>query len=158
MKSIKFSKMDGGTLTVGIVVSRWNADVTNGLLRGCKKALQESGVLKKNIKLLKVPGAFELPFAARHLIENSEVDVVITLGCLIKGETFHFEYVADAVAHGIMELNVDEDVPVIFGVLACLNEKQALDRSRGENNHGYWWGLSAVEMGRLKKMRNKTVK
>jgi 6,7-dimethyl-8-ribityllumazine synthase len=113
-----------------------------------------SAVKAKNITCIEVPGAYELPFAARHLIKSKKkFDAIVVLGCLIKGETMHFEYIADAVAHGLMELNVDEDIPVVFGVLTCLNEKQAHDRAFGKNNHGISWGHTAVEMGLLKKKK-----
>ncbi len=143
--------LDGSKLRVGIVISRWNFDITEGLLIGALQALTECKVKEKNISVLDVTGSYELPFAARKMMQRKPgYDVVLTLGCLIKGQTMHFEYIADAVAHGIMELNVDEKTPVIFGVLTCLNQKQAKVRSQGKNNHGYGWGMTAVEMALLK--------
>ena len=150
-KDVTFGKLNGSKLKIGIVASRWNSKVVDSLLDGCLRALKECKVQKKNITILRVPGSYELPFAARHLIEKKKVDAVVALGCLIKGETMHFEYLSQAVVAGIMELNVDEDVPVVFGVLTCLTEKQARARSVGKNNHGYGWGLTAVEMGLLRK-------
>ncbi len=152
-KGINFEKLNGSSLKIGIVCTRWNPEITGGLLEGALEALRESGVKKNNITLIDVAGSYELPFACRHLMASKKFDAILALGCLIKGKTVHFEYVADAVAHGIMELNVDEDVPVVFGVLTCLNEKQAKERSRGKNNHGYMWGQTAVEMGLLKKSK-----
>lgn len=148
-KEVTFGKLNGSKLKIGIVASRWNAKVVDALLNGCMSALTECKVKKQNITLLRVPGSYELPFAARHLIEKKKVDAVVCLGCLIKGETMHFEFLAQAVTAGIMELNVDEDAPVVFGVLTCLTEKQARARSTGKNNHGYGWGMTAVEMGLL---------
>lgn len=149
MKSGNFLKLDGSKLRVGIVMSRWNLEITESLLRGCKQGLRTCGVKSKNIFLQEVPGSFELLFGARTLIRSGKVDVVVVLGCLILGETAHFEVIAQAVANGVAELNVDEDVPVVFGVLTCLDEMQARVRSRGKNNHGVSWGMTAVEMGLL---------
>ncbi len=144
-------KKDGSSLKVGIVRARWHDRYTNSLVRGCKKSLRACGVKHKQITVLDVPGAYEVVYGARHLMETTDVDVIICIGVLIKGDTMHFEYIADAVAHGIMELNVDEKVPVIFGVLTCLTDEQAKIRSIGKHNHGLGWGLTAVEMGLLHK-------
>lgn len=151
MKDISFSPQDGSSLRIGIVVANWNNDITNKLLRGCKQALKKNKVKATHITVVHVPGAFELPFAARTLIETESFDAIVVLGCLIKGETLHFEVIAQAVANGVMELNVDEEVPVIFGVLTCLTEQQAKKRSQGKENHGILWGQSAVHMALLKK-------
>lgn len=150
-KEVTFGKLNGSKLKIGIVASRWNSKIVDALLDGCVHALENCVVKKKNITVLRVPGSYELPFAARYLMMKKKVDVVVALGCLIKGETMHFEYIAQAVSTGLMELNVDEDVPVIFGVLTCLTEKQARTRSIGKNNHGYGWGMTAVEMGLLRR-------
>jgi len=153
-KGVQFEKKDGSKLKIGVVWTLWNPKIVGPLLSGCRKALFDAGVKAQNVTEISVPGAFELPFAAKKLIASKKkFDAVVVLGCLIKGETMHFEYIADSVAHGLMELNVDESVPVVFGVLTCLNEKQAVERSTGKNNHGYSWGLTAVEMGLLKKSR-----
>lgn len=146
-KEIEFKKLKGGKLKIGIVVARWNSEITDALLDQCLEALVDSKVKRKNILVREVPGAFELPFAAQHLIKKEKVDAVICIGVLIKGGTMHFEYIADAVANGIMRVQLNTGVPVIFGVLTCLTEKQALARSVGSKSHGYNWGLSAVEMG-----------
>ena len=147
-----FTPINGSKLKIGIVVAKWNNEVTTGLLVGALQALTECKVLEKNITVVDVAGSYELPYAARILMKSKKrkFDAVITLGCLIKGETMHFEYIASSVAQGLMELNVDEDIPVVFGVLTCLNEKQAKVRSRGKSNHGYGWGYTAVEMALLK--------
>jgi len=147
-----YRQLDGSKLKIGIVVSRWNGEITQSLLIGALQALTECKVKEKNITVLDVTGSYELPFAAKTMMQSkTKFDVILTLGCLLKGETMHFEYIADAVAHGIMELNVDEKIPVVFGVLTCLKQKQAEVRSRGKNNHGYGWGMTAVEMALLKK-------
>lgn len=155
-KSIIFQKKDGAQLKIGIAVSRWNSEITSSLLEKCQQALLESGVKAKNIFVVEVPGAYELPFAADHLIKTKKPDAVVCFGCLIKGETMHFEYIAEAVTQGIMNLNLTTGVPVIFGVLTCLNEEQAKARSgNNKNNHGYAWGQTAVEMALLKKKKRK---
>lgn len=155
-KGVMFEKKDGSQLKIGIAVSRWNSEITFSLLGKCQEALSESGVKEKNIFVVEVPGAYELPFAVDHLIKTEKPDAIICFGCLIKGESMHFEYIAEAVTQGIMNLNLSRGVPVIFGVLTCMNEEQARARSgNNKNNHGYAWGQTAVEMGLLKKKRNK---
>lgn len=148
MKGISFPAVNGSNVSIGIVRARWNDHITSALYDGARKALHESGVHEDNIVVAEVPGAFELPHAARELAKKHTVDAIIAIGCLVKGETMHFEYIADAVSNGLMRLNTDGDVPVIFGVLTCLTEAQALARSTGKNNHGYGWGLSAVAMAK----------
>ena len=152
MKGIIFPELDGSKLKIGIAVARWNKHITDELLSGCKAALKEVGVLEDNIIVKYIPGSYELPFAAQHMIKHGDVDAVVCLGTLIKGETLHFEYICEATVQGIMDVNLAHDVPVIFGILMCLTEDQALARAIGDNNHGYGWGKSAVEMALLKKM------
>ena len=147
MKGVTFSNnLDGSKLKIGVVVSRWNQEITAALLVKCKKGLQAAKVKEKNIFVLEVPGSFELPFGASVLIEKKKVKAVICLGALIKGETPHDEYLARATSYGIMKVQLETGVPVIFGVLTCLNEKQALARSVGSESYASAWGLSAVEM------------
>ncbi len=148
---IEFPKLNGKNIKVGIALARWNTEITNSLMEGCLTALKEAGVPSKNFYVVPVPGSFELPLAAQHLFKKEKVDVVIALGCLIKGETMHFEYIADAMTNGLMRVSLDTGKPVVFGVLTCLTEKQAIARSTGKNNHGYGWGLTAVEMALLTK-------
>ena len=107
----------------------------------------EAGVKQSNIFVTYVPGSFELPITARFLAMSKRVDVIVCLGCLIKGETMHFEYIAGATADGLMKVSLDTLVPQIFGVLTVLNKEQAIARSVGEKNEGLSWGKSAVEMG-----------
>ena len=150
MKGVTFDKKNGVGLKIGIVVARWNSEYTYSLRDACTQALLDSGVADADVKIVEVPGSYEVAFAAKHLVQKG-VDAVIAIGCLIKGETMHFEYICEAVTQGIMHLNTHTDVPVIFGVLACMNEEQARARSIGEHNHGYGWGQTAVEMALLKK-------
>lgn len=151
-KTITFQPMDGSELKIGIVKAQWNTDITDALAAGCREALSACQVKSENIIMLEVPGSFEVPFGAMHLIETMQVDAVVCLGVLVKGETMHFEYIAEAVAHGIQSVGLDTGVPVIFGVLTCLTQEQAVARSKGENNHGYGWGMSAVSMAKLGKI------
>jgi 6,7-dimethyl-8-ribityllumazine synthase len=133
-----------------IVVSRFNEEITSGLLSGARTALVEAGVRDDDVTLVHVPGAFEIPVTALHLAETGRFDAVICLGCLIKGDTMHFEYIAEAVSHGIMSVSVMTGVPVAFGVLTTLTESQAAVRSEpGEGNKGREAALAAIEMAAL---------
>lgn len=133
-----------------IVVSRFNDAITEGLLRGAQGALAEAGVPASAVTIVRVPGAFEIPLTARRLAAAGGVDAIVCLGCLIKGETMHFEYIASAVAHGLMSVGVETGVPVSFGVLTTLTEEQAAARSAdGPDNKGREAALAAVEMAAL---------
>jgi len=142
---------DGSSLKIGIVVSQWNADITSALLNGAKDTLKQAGVLEDNIEILYVPGSFELPWGARQLMKPGKRDAVICLGCLIQGETKHDEYIASAVASGIMQLGLMSGVPVIFGVLTTNTEEQAKDRAGGKHgNKGSEAAAAALQMATLK--------
>jgi len=133
-----------------IVVSSFNQDITEGLLQGARTALQETGVDSADVTVVRVPGAFEIPLAARRLARSGSYDAIVCLGCVIKGETMHFEYIASAVSHGIMAVGVETGVPVTFGVLTALTEEQAAARaSAGVDNKGREAALAAVEMATL---------
>jgi len=130
-----------------LVVSTFNKDITDGLLRGARSALTDAGASSADITVVRVPGAFEIPFTARRLARTGRYDAIVCLGCVIKGETMHFEYIASAVSHGIMAVSADTGVPVTFGVLTTLTEEQAVARSvDGPDNKGREAALSAVEM------------
>jgi 6,7-dimethyl-8-ribityllumazine synthase len=105
----------------------------------------------KNIQRTWAPGSFELPFAAKMLADYGTYDAIICIGCLVKGETMHFEYIAEAVSNGVMKVQLDSGVPCLFGVLTVMNLQQAIVRSTGEANEGISWGNSVVEMGLLRK-------
>lgn len=196
---------DGSNLRILIVHTRWNTAIVQGLVEGAKKTMIEQHSVKpENIVIESVPGAYELPFAAKKLLEVSQIraaegandlmgnvnlldglnltspvssttatagtppvsagapkgskqafDAVICIGVLIKGSTMHFEYICEAVTQGITRVGLDSGVPVIFGVLTCLNEEQALSRAGMDkagkgHNHGIDWGSGAVEMALLK--------
>ncbi|CAN6626412.1 6,7-dimethyl-8-ribityllumazine synthase [Trichomonascus vanleenenianus] len=142
---------DGSNLKIGIVHARWNAEVISALVDGAIARLKDMGVKEENIVVMSVPGSFELPFGTKTLFyqEGKKLDALISIGTLIKGETMHFEYIADAVSHGLMRLQEEIHVPVIFGLLTCLTEEQAQARSgltKDGHNHGADWGSAAVEM------------
>lgn len=152
-EGISFADMtlDGSDVRVGIIKAAWNYDIIDGLYKGVNESLTECGVKPGNVFTTTVPGAFELPVTAKLLADSERVDAIICLGCLIKGDTMHFEYIAQAASSGIMQVSVDTMVPCLFGVLTVLNKEQAIIRSEGETNEGRAWGKSAVEMG-LKRM------
>ncbi|MHC5310825.1 6,7-dimethyl-8-ribityllumazine synthase [Myroides sp. LJL116] len=133
---------------VGIVVSEWNDNVTNGLYQGAKDALLDCGALEQNIIRWDVPGSFELVYGARKMIETYEdLDAVIVIGCVIKGETMHFDFVCTGVTHGIKDLNLMADIPVIFCVLTDNNMQQSIDRSGGAfGNKGTEAAVAALKM------------
>ncbi len=133
-----------------LVVSRFNEEITEGLLRGALAALAESGVRDQDVTVARVPGAFELPLAAGRLAASGGFDAVICLGCVIKGDTMHFEYIAGAASQGIMDAGVRTGVPVGFGLLTTLTEAQAAERAAdGPGNKGREAALAAVEMASL---------
>lgn len=133
-----------------IVVSRFNQEITDGLLAGAREALREADVSPDDVTIVRVPGAFELPIAAQRLAESGRFQGVICLGCLIKGDTMHFEYIAEAATRGIMDVALASGVPVTFGVLTTLTDAQAEERARpGSGNKGREAALAAVEMATL---------
>lgn len=136
---------------IGIAVSEWNTEVTDNLKNGAIKTLKKYGFKTEDIICKQVPGSFELPLAAKYLIEYSDVDAIICLGCVIQGETRHFDFVCQGVTQGIMDLNVYSDVPVAFGVLTTNNQQQAKDRSGGKlGNKGDEAAIAALKMLALK--------
>jgi len=133
-----------------IVVSGFNGEVTSGLLKGARQALAEASVRDEDVTVLRVPGAFEIPVTAMRAAESGRFDAVICIGCLIKGETLHFEYIASAACHGIVEAAAATGVPMALGVLTTLTEEQALERAAdNEVNKGREAALAAVEMATL---------
>lgn len=141
-----FQQINGSSLKIGVVMSRWNAGITDSLKEACLSALRDGGVPAEQVVLQDVPGAFELPVMVRQLIYAHDLDAVVTIGCLIKGETMHFEYIAEAVSYGLMDISLETGVPVVFGVLTCLTEEQAIARSHGDGNLGGSWAKTAIEM------------
>jgi 6,7-dimethyl-8-ribityllumazine synthase len=134
---------------VAIVVSRFNDFVTDLLLKGAQEALRETGIADDDVPLLRVPGAFEIPIAAQRLAESSRVDAVVCLGCLIRGATPHFEYIASACAHGITAAAAATGVPMTFGVLTTNSIEEAYERAvPGDGNKGREAALAAVALVR----------
>jgi 6,7-dimethyl-8-ribityllumazine synthase len=143
-------ELDGAGLRIGIVVSRFNEPVTSRLLAGARSALERHGVRDADVDVAWVPGAFELPVAARTLADSRRYDAVVCLGAVIRGETPHFEYVAGAAARGIQDAARDSGLPVIFGVITPNTLEQAMERAGGTvGNKGYDAVLSAIEMANL---------
>ncbi|MFC6096646.1 6,7-dimethyl-8-ribityllumazine synthase [Flavobacterium qiangtangense] len=135
----------------GIVVSEWNDKITEGLFSGAEKALLDCDAVPNNIVRWNVPGSFELIYGAKRMIETQKVDVVIVIGCVIQGETKHFDFVCEGVTQGIKDLNVQTDVPVIFCVLTDNNEQQSIDRSGGiHGNKGTEAAIAALKMAYLR--------
>ncbi len=131
----------------GIVVSEWNENITNGLLEGALTALKENKVKEENILVQYVPGAFELPLGAQHLLEFTDVDGVICLGSVIQGETKHFDFVCQGTTQGIMEVGLKYNKTVIFGLLTDNTMQQAIDRSGGKHgNKGVDCALACIKM------------
>jgi len=139
--------LDGSDLRIALVVSRFNEEVTKRLLRGALTALEEHGVNEPDV--LWVPGSLELPVTALALAERGNHDAIVCLGCVIRGETYHFEVVADQAAAGIMQVQLDTGVPVAFGVLTTEDKEQALARSGLKNNKGADAAEVAIEMANL---------
>ena len=141
---------DAVKMRIGIVVSDWNGDVTRALFDGTIKTLRKHGVKIKNILVRHVPGTFELTFGARLMAEHDEPDAVICIGCVIKGETPHFTYICQGVTQGITQLNLDYEIPFIFGVLTTDTRQQALDRAGGKyGNKGDEAAVTAIKMAAL---------
>lgn len=140
--------------TIGIVVAEWNTEVTGALLNGSVEFLKKFGVKEKKIKINKVPGSFELPLAAQWLADDKKVDAVIVLGCVIQGETRHFDFICDACANGVMQVGLTSKKPIVFGVLTTDNQKQALERAGGKHgNKGIEAAETALKMLLLKASR-----
>lgn len=137
----------GEGMIVGIIVADWNPEITHTLLDGACQSLKEHGVLEEDIIIKNVPGTFELTFAAKTLCETQSVDAIICIGCVIQGETKHFDYICQSVTHGITELNLRYDVPFIFGVLTTDNFDQAKERAGGKHgNKGTEAAITALKM------------
>ena len=145
----KDSLPDSSNMKIGIVVSKWNNKITDGLYNGAFTTLIESGVSENNIEKIEVPGSFELIFGAK-VLSRKDVDAIICLGSVIQGETKHFDYVCQAVSNGIKDLNISLNIPVIFGVLTDNTMEQAVNRSGGKHgNKGVEAAVTAINMVHL---------
>lgn len=147
---------DGSGMRFGIVVADWNSEVTHSLLKGAEQTLLRHGVSDEDIIVRHVPGTFELTLGAQWMAEYEDLDGVICLGCVIQGETPHFTYICEGVTQGITQLNLEYNIPFIFGVLTTLNHQQALDRSGGKHgNKGDEAAVTAIKMAALQRLMEK---
>jgi len=139
----------------GIVVAEWNAAITNALYQGAYESLIEHGALAENIVSYQVPGSFELTSGADLLLKNGKLDAIICLGCVIQGETRHFDFICNAVANGLTNVAVKYSKPVIFGVLTTDTQQQAVDRAGGKHgNKGVEGAVTAIKMAYLAETLN----
>lgn len=154
MTNVLQGSLEGGDHRFAVITSRWNDQVTGLLEEGALAAFRAHGVPDEALTLIRVPGAFELPAAAARVLEAGEVDGVVALGCVIRGETPHFDYVAGEAARGLAYLGIEADVPVVFGVLTTETLEQALERAgarSGDPRAGKGWEAAevALEMASL---------
>ena len=150
LSNFDISKLPSGdSFTIGLVVSEWNKKITESLFNGAFTTLTDFGVKANNIKRIDVPGSFELVFGSKKMIQ-AKVDVVIAIGCVIKGETEHFDYICQSVSKGIIDLNINFDTPVVFCVLTDNNIQQSVDRSGGKHgNKGVEAAITALKLANL---------
>jgi 6,7-dimethyl-8-ribityllumazine synthase len=146
METLK-GKISGKDIKVAIVLSLFNEFIGQKLLEGALKSLKENGVNEKNIDIVKVPGAFEIPLATEILASLKKYDTILCLGAVIRGETPHFDYVAEAASTGILQVSLKYSLPIAFGVLTTNNIEQAVERAGGKHgNKGYDIAITALEM------------
>jgi 6,7-dimethyl-8-ribityllumazine synthase len=142
---------DASSMRFAIVVAEWNVEITGALLEGCLNTLRKHGAKDENIKIAWVPGSFELSYGARLFAEQNKFEAVICLGCVIQGETRHFDFICQGVTAGITDLNIQYQTPVIFGVLTTDNLQQAKDRAGGKHgNKGDEAAVTAIKMADLR--------
>jgi 6,7-dimethyl-8-ribityllumazine synthase len=141
---------DASGMRFGLLVSRFNSFITERLLAGALDALEKGGASASQTDLVRVPGSFEIPLAAKKMAQTRRYDAIIAIGCVLRGETSHYDYVASEVARGVQLAQMDTGVPIIFCVLTCDTLEQAIDRAGLKSgNKGYEAGLAALEMARL---------
>ncbi len=141
------SRLNLSRKKIAVVVASWNEDITEALFESARESLLSAGIRKNNIIRKNVPGSFELTLGAQWMAEKKDIHAVICLGCVIQGETPHFDYICQAVSYGITEVGLKTKKPVIFGVLTTLNKQQALERAGGKyGNKGEEAAISALEM------------
>lgn len=146
MKTNIFNNLSGRGLKIAIVQARFNQKITDGLLDGALSALEETGVDKKNIKIVKVPGSFEIPFACQKLARLKKFGGIITIGAIIKGETAHFDYIAKAATDGITRIMLDYKIPISFGIITTYTLSQTKKRSQNnKKNSGYGAAMALIE-------------
>lgn len=138
--------IDGRKYKVAIAVSLFNRDITGKMLEGAVRVFQESGVKEKSINVTEVPGAFELPLACKMLAKTKKFDAIVALGCVIRGETDHYQFVAGEASRGVMNVMLEFSIPVGFGIITTNNLEQAITRSFGKNNKGREAAEAVLEM------------
>jgi 6,7-dimethyl-8-ribityllumazine synthase len=153
-EKLKLANVRGGLsaagLRIGVVASQFNSFITDRLLAGALDALQQAGATEEQIQIVRVPGSFELPIVAKKLAASGRFDSIICIGCVLRGETSHYDVVVSETARGIQLAQLDTGVPLIFCVLTCDTLEQAIDRAGLKSgNKGYEAGLAAVEMAQL---------
>ncbi len=142
---------DGSKMKIGIVTAEWNPTITEALRRGAEETLKQHGVKEENIISVHVPGSYELTSGADYLLRFLNVDAVICLGCVIQGETRHFDFICEAVSQGLTNLSIKIGRPAIFGVVTTNNMEQALDRAGGKHgNKGVEGAITALKMVQLR--------
>lgn len=143
------AKGNAARCRIGIVVSGYYADINQRMLSAARETLRDWQVADEHIAVVEVPGSFEIPYGCQALLKRGKFDALITLGCIVKGETKHDEYIAHAVANGIMRLTAEHGVPISFGVLTVNTIEQAVERSTGENNKGHEAAVAALTLALL---------
>lgn len=137
---------DASEMKFGIVVSEWNNKITGALLEGACRTLEKHGAREENIKVFTVPGSFELTYASAQMVKQG-VDAVIAIGCVVRGDTPHFDYICEGTTYGLAHLNATQDVPVIYGLITTNDMQQAEDRSGGKlGNKGDECAVTAIKM------------
>jgi 6,7-dimethyl-8-ribityllumazine synthase len=145
-----FAHLEAANFKFAVLCAQFNSSITEVLLAGALDALKRSGAAQADIEVVKVPGAWELPLTAKAIAENKKPDAIVALGAVIRGDTPHFEFVAGQAASGLMAVQLDTGIPVVFGVLTTNTMEQALDRAGGKDgNKGYDAALTAIEMAGL---------
>jgi 6,7-dimethyl-8-ribityllumazine synthase len=141
---------NAGGLRFAVIASRFNDEIVDGLLRGALECLTRHGAEDDAISVYRVPGAFEIPTLARMLIDDGGLDAVIALGCLLRGDTPHFDFISAQVTNELSRVSIDAQFPVAFGVITCNTREQAVERSSpGSGNKGWEAALAAIEMANL---------
>lgn len=141
---------DASKMTFGIVVAEWNENITGALLDGAVEALEKHGAQAENIHVAHVPGSFELVYGAAKMLQSDKYDAIIAIGCVVRGDTPHFDYICEGTTRGLSELNTRAKVPVIYGLLTCETMQQALDRCGGAlGNKGCECAITAIKMARF---------
>mmetsp|Transcript_17435 Transcript_17435/g.37860 ORF Transcript_17435/g.37860 Transcript_17435/m.37860 type:complete len:244 (-) Transcript_17435:203-934(-) len=149
-KEVEFGELNGSSLRIGIVRSRWNSEMVDAMRKDVRETLLENKVEEDNIVEVTVPGSWELPLAARYMSITQKLDAIVVLGVLVKGDTTHYEAIVESVSSALMDLQMSSVVPVVFGVLTCLTEEQASARSLGDKSHASDWARTAIEMALLR--------